>query len=37
MKVIIVGATGTIGKHVVKAIEKNNEIIKLTQRAVTCR
>lgn len=28
MKIIVVGATGTIGKHVVKAIEKDNEIVK---------
>lgn len=28
MKIIIVGATGTIGKHVVKALEKDNDIIK---------
>ncbi|MFT3702556.1 MAG: short chain dehydrogenase [Agriterribacter sp.] len=28
MKIIIVGATGTIGKHVVKALEKDHEIIK---------
>lgn len=29
MKIIIVGATGTIGKHVVKALEKDNEIVKV--------
>ncbi|SDH20673.1 short chain dehydrogenase [Mucilaginibacter gossypii] len=28
MKIIIIGATGTIGKHVVKALEPGNEIIK---------
>ena len=28
MKIIIIGATGTIGKHVVKALETNNEIVK---------
>jgi len=28
MKIIIIGATGTIGKHVVKALESGNEIIK---------
>jgi len=29
MKIIIIGATGTIGKHVVKALETGNEIIKV--------
>ena len=28
MKIIIIGASGTIGKHVVKALEAENEIIK---------
>lgn len=28
MKIIIVGATGTIGKHVTNALEKDNEVIK---------
>jgi len=28
MKIIIVGATGTIGKHVVTALEKEHEVIK---------
>ena len=28
MKIIIVGATGTIGKHVVAALEKEHEVIK---------
>ena len=28
MKIIIIGATGTIGKHVVKALQGNHEIIK---------
>lgn len=28
MKIIIVGATGTLGKHVVKALEKDHEVIK---------
>jgi len=28
MKIIIIGATGTIGKHVVKALENNHEIVK---------
>src|SRR5690348_1866293 len=28
MKIIIIGATGTIGKHVVKALEKDHEVIK---------
>ena len=29
MKIIIIGASGTIGKHVVKALETGNEIIKV--------
>ncbi|MDN5286276.1 MAG: short chain dehydrogenase [Mucilaginibacter sp.] len=29
MKIIIIGATGTIGKHVVKALETGHEIIKV--------
>ena len=29
MKIIIIGANGTIGKHVVKALETGNEIIKV--------
>lgn len=29
MKIIIIGATGTIGRHVVKALETSNEIIKV--------
>jgi len=33
MKIIIVGATGTIGKHVVKALENNNEIIKVGSKS----
>lgn len=28
MKIIIIGATGTIGKHVTKALEANHEIVK---------
>jgi NAD(P)-dependent dehydrogenase (short-subunit alcohol dehydrogenase family) len=28
MKIIIVGATGTLGKHVVKALEKDHQVIK---------
>jgi len=28
MKIIIIGATGTIGKHVVKALQSHHEIIK---------
>lgn len=28
MKIIIIGATGTIGKHVTKALQKEHEIIK---------
>jgi nucleoside-diphosphate-sugar epimerase len=28
MKIIIIGATGTIGKHVVNALSKDHEIIK---------
>lgn len=33
MKIIIIGATGTIGKHVVKALEKGNEIIKVGSKS----
>lgn len=33
MKIVIVGATGTIGKHVVKALEKDNEIIKVGSKS----
>ena len=29
MKIIIIGATGTIGKHVVKALEKDHQVIKV--------
>lgn len=29
MKIIIVGATGTMGKHLVSALEKENEVIKV--------
>ena len=28
MKIIIIGATGTLGKHVTKALEKEHEVIK---------
>lgn len=28
MKIIIIGATGTIGKHITKALEKDHEVIK---------
>ena len=30
MKIIIVGATGTMGKHLVSALEKENEVIKVS-------
>lgn len=33
MKIIIIGATGTIGKHVVKALESSNEIIKVGSKS----
>jgi len=33
MKIIIIGATGTIGKDVVKALENNNEIIKVGSKS----
>ncbi|UZR98089.1 short chain dehydrogenase [Chondrinema litorale] len=33
MKIIIIGATGTIGKHVVKALEKDNEIVKVGSKS----
>jgi len=33
MKIIIIGATGTIGKHVVKALESKNEIIKVGSKS----
>jgi NAD(P)-dependent dehydrogenase (short-subunit alcohol dehydrogenase family) len=33
MKIIIIGATGTIGKHAVKALEKDNEIIKVGSKS----
>lgn len=33
MKIIIVGASGTIGKHVVKALEKDNEILKVGSKS----
>lgn len=33
MKIIIIGATGTIGKHVVKALENNNEIITVGSKS----
>lgn len=29
MKILIIGATGTIGKHVVSALETGNEIVKI--------
>jgi NAD(P)-dependent dehydrogenase (short-subunit alcohol dehydrogenase family) len=29
MKIIIIGATGTIGKHVTKALEKEHQVIKV--------
>lgn len=33
MKIIIIGASGTIGKHVVKALEADNEIIKVGSKS----
>ena len=33
MKIIIIGASGTIGKHVVKALENGNEIIKVGSKS----
>ncbi|GAB4044507.1 short chain dehydrogenase [Spirosoma litoris] len=33
MKIIIIGATGTIGKHVVSALEKDNEILKVGSKS----
>ncbi|MBE9463722.1 short chain dehydrogenase [Dyadobacter subterraneus] len=33
MKIIIIGATGTIGKHVVKALESGHEIIKVGSKS----
>ena len=28
MKILIIGATSTIGKHVIAALQKNHEVIK---------
>jgi NAD(P)-dependent dehydrogenase (short-subunit alcohol dehydrogenase family) len=33
MKIIVIGATGTIGKHVVKALENGNEIVKVGSKS----
>jgi NAD(P)-dependent dehydrogenase (short-subunit alcohol dehydrogenase family) len=33
MKIIIIGATGTIGKHVTRALEKDNEVIKVGSKS----
>ncbi|HEV2482422.1 MAG TPA: short chain dehydrogenase [Puia sp.] len=33
MKIIIVGATGTIGKHVVKALEAGNQLVKVGSKS----
>ncbi|MFD0793057.1 short chain dehydrogenase [Mucilaginibacter litoreus] len=33
MKIIIIGATGTIGKHVVNALQENNEIVKVGSKS----
>jgi NAD(P)-dependent dehydrogenase (short-subunit alcohol dehydrogenase family) len=33
MKIIIIGASGTIGKHIVKALETGNEIIKVGSKS----
>ena len=33
MKIIIVGATGTIGRHVVKALEKDHDLVKVGSKS----
>lgn len=33
MKIIIIGATGTIGKHVAKALEKDHQVVKVGSRS----
>ncbi|RFZ90748.1 short chain dehydrogenase [Mucilaginibacter conchicola] len=33
MRIIIIGATGTIGKHVVNALAENNEIVKVGSKS----
>jgi NAD(P)-dependent dehydrogenase (short-subunit alcohol dehydrogenase family) len=33
MKIIIIGATGTIGKHIVNALEKDNQVIKVGSKS----
>lgn len=33
MKIVIIGATGTIGKHIVKSLEKDNEIVKVGSKS----
>src|SRR6187399_670689 len=33
MKIIIIGATGTIGKHIAKALEKDHEVIKVGSKS----
>ncbi len=33
MKILIVGATGTIGKHVTAALQKDHEIIKVGSKS----
>ncbi len=32
MKIIIVGATGTMGKHLTSAFEKEHEVIKVAEK-----
>ncbi|MES2521044.1 MAG: NAD-dependent epimerase/dehydratase family protein [Bacteroidota bacterium] len=32
MKIIIVGATGTMGKHIVSALEKEHDLIKVSSQ-----
>jgi NAD(P)-dependent dehydrogenase (short-subunit alcohol dehydrogenase family) len=33
MKIIIIGATGTIGKHITKALQKDHEVIKVGSKS----
>lgn len=33
MRIIIIGATGTIGKHIVKALEKDHEVVKVGSKS----
>ncbi len=32
MKIVIVGATGAMGKHLVSAFEKDHEIVRVAQK-----